>query len=504
MKYKRSLAIILIIITAIALYTVNNILPFALTKSGKAAFYKNHCVKAFWLFRASSFINNKNPDTRYYYAKTLIMLKPTLEVQQELFKISELDLPDSADLIADKQIEKWRSQIFFNAGKNYIEQVPSDGKIIRWDATKFPLKVCIKSTDETKPPKYYEQSIRKAFLQWQVSTKSFIKFIYVTEPFNSQILVTIEPSSAKVCSGENCKYVVAYTTPQINGELLEKMNIIFYDKNNLGQPFSEREVYNTALHEIGHTLGIMGHSYNKDDLMYMESNTDETFDKYRSDFQLITSTDLNTLGLLYRLIPNITNTALSEYDTSRQFFAPIVIGTKSEITSRKMLEAENYIQSAPNLPNGYIDLSSAYTEQRKYNEALEALNKALELSSNNNEKYIVYYNMAVAYMNVQTWDEALKYAQMAKELQPDSDINGIIAAIYYNKGNKAVAKQIYIESLKLHPENTIDAINLARIYVQELNLVSAGKTLNKLIKANPGAAADPRVQAFNILIFLFK
>lgn len=504
MKHKRPLAIILIIITAIVLYTVNNIIPFALTKLGKVAFYKNHCVKAFLLFKASSFINNKNPDTRYYYALTLIKLKPTLDVQQELFKISELNLPDSADLIAGKQVEKWRSQIFFNVGKNYIEQVPSDGKIIRWDATKFPLKVCIKSADGANFPKYYEQNIQKAFLQWQTSTGNFIRFTYVTEPFNSQILVTIEPSSAKTCSGGDSKYVVAYTTPQLNGDLLEKMNIIFYDKDNLGQPFSEREVYNTALHEIGHTLGIMGHSYNKDDLMYMESSTDENFDKYRSDFQLINSTDLNTLGLLYKLIPNITNTPLSEYDTSRQFFAPIVIGTKSEITSRKMLEAENYIQSAPNLPNGYIDLSSAYTEQKKYSEALDALNKALTLCSNNNEKYIVFYNMAVVYMNVQTWDEALKYAQMAKDLQPDSDINGIMAAIYYNKGNKAVAKQIYIESLKLHPENTIDAINLARIYLQELNPVGAGKTLNRLIKANPSAAADPRIQAFNILIFLFK
>lgn len=505
MNAKRPFAIIIILVTAIVLYTVNNILPFTLTKFGKAEFYKKNYTKAFLFLKVSNHINNKDSDTRYHYAKTLIMLKPTLEVQKELFKISELDLSDSADLIADRQIEKWRNQIFFNIGKNYIEQVPSDNKILRWDATTFPLKVYIQISPNATVPKYYPDKIVKAFLQWQASTNNFVKFIFTNDASIAQILVKIEPSSTiNNCTEVNCKYILAYTTPEINGDLLEKMNIIFYDKNNLSQPFSEREVYNTALHEIGHTLGIMGHSYNEDDLMYMASTTDVTFDRYRSDFQLITPTDLNTLSLLYKLIPNVTNTPLSKYDTSRQFFAPIVIGTNSQITSRKILEAQNYIEAAPNLTNGYVDLAAAYAEIKKYNDAIGILNKALTLCTNDNERYLVYYNLAVVYTNIQMWDKALEYAHLAEQAQPDSSINGLIAAIYYNKGEKSKARKIYEQNLATNPGNTLDAINLARIYVNELNLIEAGRTINKLIKANPKASEDPNVKSFAVLTFMFK
>ena len=47
------------------------------------------------------------------------------------------------------------------------------------------------------------------------------------------------------------------------------MTITIYDKDANGSYFSDRQLYNTVLHEIGHALGIMGHSYSTDDLMYM-------------------------------------------------------------------------------------------------------------------------------------------------------------------------------------------------------------------------------------------
>ena len=502
---KRIISIILTVVTAFLLYFCFKLLPDIYLNVGQKAYENKNYQEAYSSLRLANLLSSKNTDARYYYVQTLIKLQPTLEVQKELYRISQVNQPDSADLIADRQISKWRNQISLNVGDNYIEQVPFNSKILRWDLAKLPLNVCIKNESPNQVPAYYQASINKAFRQWQSST-GFLKFNFVENPTDAQILVTIKAAKDMQNCKENCKYVMAYTEPKLKNDLLDKMEITFYDANNLGQPFSEREIYNTSLHEIAHALGIMGHSYDKDDLMYMEYNSNENFDKFRSDFQLISQTDLNTIGLLYKLIPEITNTPLNKFDTSKQFFAPIVMGNEKQINSRKLLEAKNYIEAAPNLPNGYIDLATAYAEQKEYNSAIEALSKALELSSNDEEKFIIYYNFTIIYMDIKDWDNAVKYAELSKQTKPESasEIDGLLAAINFNKGDIDSAKQIYIDTLQKNPANTLDSINLARIYLREFNFAQAGRTLNRLVEANPEEKNNPKIKTYGLLMFLFR
>lgn len=502
---KRFFAIVLILTAVFVLYALGALVPQAYYNLGKAAYDKHDYVAAHDFLKIAIKLNRKNQDIRYYYVKTLTNLRPTLEVQKELYEVSRANLPDSADLIADRQIAKWKNTILFNIGDNYIEQVPFDNKILRWDADKFPLKVSIENTSTAALPEYYFKDFIRAFEQWQAVTGGFIKFSFIKTPQDADIVVKIISSNEmNKCSGDDCKYAVAYTTPVVKGNSLKQMKIAFYDLDDKGRPFEQKVIYNTVLHEIGHALGIMGHSYNKDDLMYMEGNADNSFGKNQSDLQMISSDDLNTISLLYKLIPDITNTDLSEFDTSRQFFAPIIMGSEDQINSRKILEAQNYINSAPQMPNGYIDLAAALADENEYNEAIEALNKALSLSYNNSEKFMAYYNLAVVYFKIKDFDNALKYAQLSKEADPTADVDGLIAEINFFKGSNSSAKSSYIQALQKNPGNEVDALNLAVLYMRELNFVQAGKTLNNLVKANPAAANNPRVKSFGLWMFLFR
>lgn len=503
---KRLLALTILLLTALVLYFFKGIIPGVYLNLGKNAYLAKDYKNAYQLLKISVHLNPKSTDARYYFVQTMLNLAPTLDVQKEMFSVSQENLADSADLIADSQIEKWKQQIFLYAGENYIEKVPFNDMILRWDAKKFPLKVSFSNEANASIPAYYESSIKAAFAQWQNTTGNFVRFKFVDKnDKDAQIFVKIVPSGEmNKCDQEDCKYVVAYTTPILRSDFLKAMEIKFYDLNNLNQPFSQREIYNTALHEIGHSLGIMGHSPNKDDLMYMENNLDENYNQYRSDFQLISPIDKNTLMLLYKLIPNITNTDLSQFDTSHQFYAPIVLGSEKEISSRKLTEAQGYIKSAPNIPNGYVDLASAYTEQKEYSKAIDAMQKALDLSTNDSEKYLVYYNLAVIYMNIKDWETSLKYANMAKNIQSSSDIDGLIALLQYNMGDKKAAKETYIASLAQSPDNIVNALNLSKIYLKEFNYVQAGRTLNALVKANPQAKENPQVRIFGWLMFLFR
>ncbi len=130
-----------------------------------------------------------------------------------------------------------------------------------------------------------------------------MKFAPTQNHSEANIIVKIKPLPSDVCNGNECRYVVGYTTPDFKGHILNKMTIVLYSKDPHGNFFSDKELYNTALHEIGHALGIMGHSYSSDDLMYMASDNNNFYTPYRSSFQYLSSQDINTIKLLYKLIP---------------------------------------------------------------------------------------------------------------------------------------------------------------------------------------------------------
>src|SRR5574344_841116 len=498
---RRLFALIMIFIILCFLLLVEKLVPRIMYNIGVNNFLKGNYEKAYKDFQFAVDANPTNRDYRYYYVETMLKLPPTMEIQKNMYDISQKNLADSADLISDRQIDLWKGKILLNSGENYIEKTAYNDSILRWDITKMPLKVCIKSSTN-QAPAYYMPQIQKAFAQWQASTYDMINFSYI----NDDIYVDILPlSKNKNCENAvDCKYVVAYTEPKVNGNILNQMKMTFYATDNFNRPFSQREVYNTALHEAGHALGIMGHSFNPDDVMFMENNEDRINDTDKSDFQLISPRDLNTIKLLYKLTPNITNTPIDKFDTKHQVFAQIVMGNDKEVNSAKLLEAQNYVNSAPTLPNGYIDLASAYAEGKQYNNATQALFKALELCSNDNEKFVVYYNLAIIYSNIKDWNNAIKYGQIAKQMNPSADIDGMIAMCEYNMGNKTQAISDYQMAILRHPEDIVSSINLAIIYLKEFNLVSAGHVLNEFVKANPTQATDSRITRYGLLMFFFR
>ena len=130
---KRIFAIILVISIAFVIYLINGLIPSIYASLGKEAYAKKNYPKACKLLKTALKFNHNDRDIRYYYVETLIKLPPTLDIQKELFNISQENHPDSADLIADQQISKWQNQIEINIGENYIEQVPFNDKILRWE-----------------------------------------------------------------------------------------------------------------------------------------------------------------------------------------------------------------------------------------------------------------------------------------------------------------------------------------------------------------------------------
>lgn len=425
---------ILICTFAIIFGIVFKLMPSYYYWHGQNYYKKQDYVKARRNFKKAYFFNQHNKDYRYFYVKTLLHLSPCAIVQKEVFEIASSTQQDSAQQIASRKIAEWRNTIISSIGDNYIEQVPLDKGIIHWDTKKFPLKVAvIDASNNNNLPSYYKTEIVRAFGQWQAAT-GFITFAMTNSVEMADILVRIAPPPDDMCSGQNCRYVVGFTTPDYKGADLYNMTITLYTHDPFGNFFSDKELYNTILHEIGHALGIMGHSYSAEDLMYMTADDDNNFyAPYRSSFQYLSSKDVNTVRLLYKLIPDITNTPLNELNKKGLIYAPIILGTSADISSRKLKEAQNYIKNAPDIAGGYIDLGIAYAELNKNKEALKAMKRAYELAKSDNEKYMVSYNLSVMYMNKGDYDTALKFAREAKELYNSEEAKELIMNIKHAK-----------------------------------------------------------------------
>lgn len=407
-----------------------NIVPDYFYNQGLEFYKQDNYTKAYKSFSLAMQMVPSNSDYRYYYIQTLSKFKPSLRIQKEMFEFTEDGKKDSASVAAGIQIAVWKSNINQLYGNNYIDQVPVNTDIIRWNPKTFPLRVYIDLQDLTKVPEYYNTEIVKAFGQWQASS-GFLSFKFIDSPAPADIVVKFDRLPKNNCTQSGCKYVVAHTVPTISKGILKKMTITVYDKDANGSYFSDKELFNTVLHEIGHALGIMGHSYSTDDLMYMAKDGAENsvFTRYRSDFQYISIQDISTLKLLYNIVPTITNTPLSEINTTNLIYPPILFGNSKMMSSQKLKEAENYVREAPNIPNGYIDMAIAYDELGKLDKAIEALGKAFNLAKSENDKYIVLYNFAVMYLNNNNPDTALSYAKQAQQISNNDEISDLISNI---------------------------------------------------------------------------
>jgi len=396
---------------------------------GYSYYKQKDYVKSFYYLKKAHKLNSKNIDYRYYYVESLIHLSPSISVQKEVFEIANGEKNDSAQLTAEKQVRKWRLNAMINAGDNYIEQVPLDIGILRWDTSKFPLKISVIAEKNLKIPAYYKTEVEKAFSQWQ-SSVDIIKF--TIDDNKPDIIVKFTQTPDNICDKNECLYVSGYTKPNIQGKILKNMVITLYANDPLGNYMSDKELYNVALHEIGHALGIMGHSYSTGDLMYQTiHNKKDIYSQYKSSFQYISSKDINTIKLLYKIMPDITNS--NEIDSKGLIYAPIIFGTSKNINEKKLKEALNYVKNAPEISGGYIDLGIAYANLNKHKEAIIALKKAYNLAKTNKDKYDSMYNLSVLYFNINDYENALKHAKIAQNINDNDDIRELIININLEK-----------------------------------------------------------------------
>ena len=485
MMQNKHLTLILVLATAlcgVGYYSSHQENIFA-TRAGYY-YKKNDMTRAQMYYEKAfdaGFIGSKERDL---YVNSLINSPLDINAQEKLVKFLNYPIEDNAKEKVEYFLYDLKREIYRKYPYNYISQAVFNQKIVRWENS--PITYDFVNTKDV--PEYFEEEIENAFSEWEKATSHQI--LFSRENKNPNIIIKFHPENN--VSDNSQKYVVAYTTPSIQTGRLKSMEVNFYLKDAQNEYFSNNQIYNTALHEIAHAIGFMGHSYDRDDILYLSKDSESVLKDIREG---LSKADINTIKLLYKIKPDITNVD----NPSGEYIPYLILGTDYEVNTSKTNEAKNYIKKAPTLPSGYIDLAESYVAAKEYPKAIKSLEKALKLADTDEVRALIYYNLAVSYYYIDHTELALEYAKFSGMIKESEELHFLLGEIYLKQKDYNKAKKEYEFLIKNEPNNIEYSIALANIYVLENKYMSARKVLKTYIEKNPHEKNNPRLKPYGIL-----
>ncbi len=479
---------VIVIIVLGTLFYVKFLLPDYLLNQGKKYYEIKDYPKALNMFNMASEARPENPEPIYYKALTLSNLEPTYENQKELYDIAQLDGFDEASEAAEQSLANMRKTIEERIGSSYIDNVLYEDQLLRWNNSE-PITYNISSGIEV--PQEYYHAVRNAFLEWQTATNGELAFKEVNNERSAKINVNFTNLiSDRYGNNQN---ITAVATPSVSNETLVKTEIKIKQTDNNGNYYDGNKIGKIALHEIGHALGLWGHSADENDIMHYSG---DSYDLINPDKQ-ITQRDLNTLMLVYKMIPDVTDKPLTQDQYKNMFYHNILTMYPGENFEMELQRLISEIQNDRQNIIAWVDLAIKYAYKRQYERSNRILYKILPLVTTDiQNQHVILYNLAANLYKMRRYNESEKYLTLAMSINDDFDTQVLEVFLDYRLGRLKIAKEKLILLNRLHPDHIDIALKLADIYTSEKNKAEVKNIINNLIKNNPKAIKDRRVQKY--------
>jgi tetratricopeptide (TPR) repeat protein len=362
------------------------------------------------------------------------------------YKVDTLLTPslqeDTAIAGATETVLSWRNDVVTGVattGENYLNDMRFNGQLIRWSIHKMPLRLYI----ERQPQgiRHFEpgfvSQIPLALKPWGIALGNQLSAVVVDRPEDADISVywvnTIDSRGFKTEGGTT--YTAGLTIPRFSGDQLQHMVVKISTLDLTLKPKTSQEIYEVAVHELGHALGLLGHSENTADMMNAEAVVGGK----------LSSRDIATIRALYTQAPDMMN---RRKPTVSQQDALANIQKKLEGISQEIAKQESLVQVRGSNLN-WNNLGSAYYQKGLllsklpastvvkglrteddanpitwYQKALNAVSKALEKEPNDIH---AYKNRAVVLQSLGDYPKAL--ADLTRGIQ----INAREPRLYYEK-----------------------------------------------------------------------
>ena len=324
---------------------------------------------------------------------------------------------------------------------SYFRNVCKNGRLIRWNKNSMPLQVYIE--DSTSVPAYYREVVMSAYQAWQRASEGLVRFEFVESPSEADMKCYFKNNDNKNSIG-----VHAFS---VNGSAITDSNIIFNKTDNKGYSHDSKQLFSSALQEIGHSLGLTGASPSIYDVMYPIGT------KFNTE---ITPRDLKTLALLYSVVPDVTNEPLTTEQKAQLFTATEILATLNvPVTDETNLE-----EFVPADVASHLALAEQYRKRAEYTKAAKEYEIVAQTKTDRRSKSEVYYEIAVMYLDAEEYDNAKSCAEIAWATD-ENDLTITLPPLinYYMKRSNSAVTQLE-DILKENPYNKHAYKLLCQIY----------------------------------------
>ena len=325
---------------------------------------------------------------------------------------------------------------------SYFRSVASSGKIIRWNKATFPLKVYVQ--DSADVPEYYREIVMSAYQAWQRASEGLVSFEFVENSSEADMKCYFKNTDNKKSIGTH-----AFT---INGCKIVDSTIIFNKKDEKGHSLDSKQLFSSALQEIGHSLGLTGKSNSIYDVMYPIGT------KFNTE---ITTRDLKTLALLYSVIPDVTNSSLSNQEKSQLFTVSEILSTMNVPVTNDTKNLDEVVASDVAT---HLALAEQYRRRAEYDKAAKEYQAVAQTKTDRRSKSEVYYEVAVMYLDAEEYGNAKSCAEIAMATDMNDLTETLPALIdYYTKRSVSATEQLET-ILRQNPYNKHAYKLLCQIY----------------------------------------
>jgi len=465
--------IIYVLILLIFVFLSNYLIGYCFFTAGKSDIDHKNYKKAAANFKKAVNRDLTNPEYHYYLAESLFFLSDFDNSQKEYEKTVKLDslshlakqafegIRKTQDILVKEQLNFTNSvnSSFSGLNDNYINNVTYNGKIVHWGQEKLPVKIYFNKSSNIQGFKsYYISSVIKAFNTWIKYLNGKLSYIIVNNPAQADIIISFV-SSIKDNNNSFRDSSLGLTRHKFDKNLFKSVNMDLACLMPDSRALSKQEMYTAALHEAGHALGFMGHSYDKNDVMYPFYLNDKVF-----DFRSPSLRDINTVKYLYNLDADISNVPVSSRSFKKYDKNKMILGNVDSRLNKELQEAIDYINTISANSYGWVKLGDAYSNVKNYNKAISCYTRALEIDS---------------------------------KFNPARERLGLT---YIKTGNNNAAINEYSTMIDRDPENIPLSTNLALLYLQNKQKNEANRVINSLIAMNAGAKNDKTIQKIILAI----
>ena len=278
---------------------------------------------------------------------------------------------------------------------SYFREVAANGKIVRWNKASFPLKVYVQDTPDV--PDSYREVVLSAYKYWERASDGLVSFEIVEDAAGADMKCYFKNINDN-------KATLGTQSFTLSGNTIKDSIITFKKTDYKGHNLDSKQLFSSALQEIGLSLGLNGKSPSIYDVMYPIGT------KFNTE---ITARDLKTLALVYSVVPDVTN------------------------------DTKNLDEVVANDIETKLALAEQYRRRAEYDKAAQEYQAVAQMKSDRRSKSEVYYEVAVMYLDAEEFDKAKSCAEIACATDMNDKTEILPALIdYYTKRSTSAVEQL--------------------------------------------------------------